>query len=153
RGVVAIDLASEPPPDPSDVPRWGVLQDAQDRLYFMLESHLARHETLRRKRQLAVPIAVVTVFSDAPEPHDSAEGQFVSLPDLTEKLPHCPAVEGELFKQLQAALQRIVSMKPPKKRASVAQQHSRGAVLRTIEKEIANLDRWQKRAAIETPEG
>jgi len=54
---------------------------------------------------------------------------------------------------VQAALQRVATIKPAKRRASVEKPASRGAKLKEIEKGIANLDSWQKRAAIESPEG
>ncbi len=54
---------------------------------------------------------------------------------------------------LQAALQRVSTIKPAKKRSAVEQPSSRGARLKEIERNIANLDRWQKAAAIESPEG
>lgn len=40
-----------------------------------------------------------------------------------------------------------------KKRESVSQPASKGAILRKLERESANLDQWQKRAAIESPDG
>lgn len=44
-------------------------------------------------------------------------------------------------------------MKAAKRRTRVSQKDSHGAVIQQIEKEIANLDRWQKAAAIEMPDG
>jgi superfamily I DNA and RNA helicase len=35
----------------------------------------------------------------------------------------------------------------------VQKSNSKGAILKAIEKEIANLDQWQKKAAIEVPDG
>lgn len=62
-------------------------------------------------------------------------------------------IGDELYRGVQASLQRVSTIKPTKKRAGVKRGDSRGARLKEIEKGIANLDRWQKRAAIETPEG
>jgi superfamily I DNA and RNA helicase len=53
---------------------------------------------------------------------------------------------------INAALQNVSTIKPRKKRTSVRGDTSRGAVLKEIEKKIANLDPWQRRGAIETPE-
>ena len=44
-------------------------------------------------------------------------------------------------------------MKPKKKRKNVTKTNSKGAIIKQIEKEIANLDEWQKKAAFEIPEG
>ena len=65
----------------------------------------------------------------------------------------CPSISEELERNLQAALQRVTTIKPAKKRNSVTKDDSRGAILKEIESGIANLDRWQKAAAIESPEG
>jgi len=62
-------------------------------------------------------------------------------------------MDGPLMRAVQAALQRVTTIKPAKRRQTVTQPKSRGAILKEIEKGIANLDRWQKRAAIESPEG
>ena len=64
-----------------------------------------------------------------------------------------PSISEDLEKHLQAAPQRVTTIKPAKKRSSVARDDSRGAILKEIESGIANLDRWQKGAAIESPEG
>ena len=54
---------------------------------------------------------------------------------------------------MQAALQRVSTIRPAKRRAEVKSADSRGAAIKVIEQGIANLDFWQKKAAIETPEG
>jgi superfamily I DNA and RNA helicase len=64
-----------------------------------------------------------------------------------------PPITESLERRLNAALQRVTTIKPRKRRADVANPNSRGATMREIERGIANLDRWQKIAAIETPEG
>src|SRR5206468_1812601 len=43
--------------------------------------------------------------------------------------------------------------RPKSKRLKVKVATSKGGILKTIESEIANLDAWQKAAAIETPDG
>ena len=65
----------------------------------------------------------------------------------------CSGVEPDYFRPLCAAIQRVTTIKPAKKRENVQKQNSKGAILKTIEKEIANLDQWQKKAAIEVPDG
>ncbi len=62
-------------------------------------------------------------------------------------------IEEGVERAVQAALQRVTTIKPRKRRASVARTDSRGAVMKEIEREIAKLDRWQKAAAIESPDG
>ncbi len=48
---------------------------------------------------------------------------------------------------------KVLTIKPKKKRLNVVRKDSKGAILKEIEKEIANLDRRQKQGAIETPIG
>ncbi len=72
------------------------------------------------------------------------------MPDV---LGQFPEMREGFSKPVQAALQRVTTIKPAKKRTKVVQDESRGAILKKIEREIANLDRWQKQAAIESPEG
>ena len=47
----------------------------------------------------------------------------------------------------------MTTIKPAKRRITATDPASRGSTLKEIEKNIANLDRWQKEAAIESPEG
>ena len=54
---------------------------------------------------------------------------------------------------MNAAIQRVGTIKPTVKRSNISHAGSRGAIIQQIEKAIANLDQWQKRAAIETPDG
>jgi superfamily I DNA and RNA helicase len=130
-------------------------KEAQDRLYYVLESNLKRHESLRSGRQLGVPINIVSVFPDGDAPANPPEGYRVATPTtLTNSFNGMgPIPDDTLYRKLSAAIQRVTTIKPQKKRANVTKANSRGAILKAIEKQIANLDRWQKSAAIETPEG
>lgn len=130
-------------------------REVQDRLYYVLEANLSRHESLRLGRNLGVPINVVSIFPEGDVPSDADERYLAASIDcLADVLRQARGVaEQTLYRTLSAAIQRVTTIKPIKKRANVAKDDSRGAILRKIEKEIANLDRWQKMAAIETPEG
>lgn len=130
-------------------------QAAQDKLFYVLESNLGRHESLRRKRSLGVPVNVVSLFpeGDAPATLDPAYPTASPSTLVAAFAAMNPLEDAGLYRNLSAAIQRVTSIKPVKKRQNVAKEGSRGSVLRAIEREIANLDRWQKSAAIETPEG
>ncbi|OBG47652.1 RNA helicase [Mycolicibacterium fortuitum] len=129
----------------------------QDRLYAVLESYLGRHESLRDRRNLAVRPNTASIFAaPPPQPLVASAGSdsfFGEIADLPRWLQGRKPIGAELEHNVQAALQRVTTIKPAKKRAAVAKPSSRGAVVKSIEKNIANLDRWQKQAAIETPEG
>jgi superfamily I DNA and RNA helicase len=73
-----------------------------------------------------------------------------TLPSLLESYP---AIGEDDLRLVNAAIQRIATIKPAVRRSNVVHANSRGGVMQRIEREIANLDQWQKRAAIETPDG
>lgn len=133
---------------------WERFSEEQDNLYAVLESYLGKHPSLRRDRKLAFDIKTITVFAADPgAPPDSVLGHYCDIGDVTKLVDAFDPIDPLVEQSLQAAIQRVTTIKPAKRRESVTINGSRGAVLRVIEKGIANLDLWQKRAAIETPEG
>lgn len=152
RGLVAFLLADSVPASEGE---WTAVIAEQDRLFAILESHLSRHEGLRSGRRVAVSPATATVFASTPpaEAPGEPEGFYGSMEAVRDWVEARPPISEELERNLQAALQRVTTIKPAKKRNSVTGDASRGAVLKNIESGIANLDRWQKAAAIESPEG
>lgn len=151
RGLVAFLIADEQPSDEED---WRRLIDEQDRLFAVLESHLARHDALRRGRGLALEPQTATILGTDPNGATvDSPGFYGTLDGVRTWIESLPSLPEPLVMALQAALQRVTNIKPPKRRASVQSPSSRGGKLKEIEKGIANLDRFQKRAAIESPEG
>lgn len=152
-GLVAFHLASDVPSSQS---AFEAVADEQDKLYRVLESYIGRYEALRTKRYLATEPRTATVFgSKLPPTIDTTDfdGFYGDLEELGAWLDDLAPISESIEHALQAALQRVSNIKPAKKRSAVQEGSSRGAVLKRIEKGIANLDRWQKAAAIETPEG
>lgn len=155
-GVVAFQIADSLP---SSEDAWTQVVAEQNRLYAVLESQLGKHTALRRGRHLAFTIYTVTVFPSKPTGMpdellaDAADGVYCGLEELTSELANFESVTSDLMQSIQAALQRVATLRPTNKRANVRSDSSRGAVLKEIEKSIANLDQWQNWAAIEMPEG
>lgn len=151
-GLVAF-LLSDNVPATSDM--WREIVEEQDRLYAVLEGHLSRYEGLRAGRRLAVVPSTATLFAVAPHeaPRAVGEGFYGTIEDLPPWLDELEPMTADVEHNVQAALQRVTTIKPRKKRAQVAKSSSRGANIKTIERGIANLDRWQKQAAIESPDG
>lgn len=150
-GVVAFLLADGAP---ASAEEWAAVIDLQDRLYTVLESHLGRHETLRSGRTLALTPQTATIFpSGAAGAPTSTDGFYGELDAVADWLADLPRLSKETERAVHAALQRVATIKPAKRRASVEKAESRGAKLKEIESGIANLDSWQKAAAIESPEG
>jgi superfamily I DNA and RNA helicase len=151
-GLVAFVLADDIPRSPES---WQSVVEQQDRVYAVLTSHLSRHETLRRGRGLIVDPHTATIFpAPAGEPMaETGDGHYGAIEAVATWVATLSPITPDSERRLQAALQRVTTIKPAKKRSTVTKAASRGAVLKEIEKGIANLDRWQKQAAIESPEG
>ncbi|MCC7420198.1 MAG: DEAD/DEAH box helicase [Planctomycetaceae bacterium] len=150
-GLIVFSLAKSAPKQSESF--WDEIQESQDKLYFAMENSLGRHQSLRRRRKLGVEITIVTFFPVDVSPPDDSEALVAGPATLIDVVKSAPELEDALFRPLNAALQRVSTIKPAKKRVTVSKADSRGAVLKEIEQEIANLDQWQKRAAIETPDG
>lgn len=127
------------------------LCEQQDHLYFLLEGNLSKHEMLRKGRTLAVKPVVITYMQADIEINKDGY-LFACQASISKIINNLSEIEAIYYKSLCAAIQRVTSIKPIKKRESVT-HGSRGDILKKIEKEIANLDQWQKKAAIEIPEG
>ena len=153
QGVVAFIFPDNLPESPSDHSSWQSLVDDQDQLFVAVENELRRHGSLRVGRRLAVEIHVVTIVPSGTQFPDGLGEGFVEIDALPALVSELPPLNQPYLKPLQAALQRVTTIKPLKRRSTVVSETSKGAVLRRIEREIANLDQWQKRAAIECPEG
>jgi len=107
----------------------------------VLESHLGRHESLRKGRHLAVAPNTGTVFPSPPaESRNDGDGFYADLESVSDWVENLPPLEPSLEKAVQAALQRVTTIKPAKRRASVEKTSSRGALLKEIESGIE--DAW-----------
>jgi len=151
-GLVAFRLSDD---EPSGAPDWEEVVDDQDQMYTALLGYLSRHDALRRGRNLAFTPHTATLFANEPAggPDPTPETFFGAVDKVGDWIETLPALQNSVETNLQAALERITNIKPLKKRASVADSSSKGGKLKEIERQIANLDRWQRSAAIETPDG
>jgi superfamily I DNA and RNA helicase len=151
-GLIAFKFHGQTP-RADDQSAWQHLEDAQDQLFYAIDANLGRHDELRAGRRLGVTVETITLFPVSPSvPHD-LKGRFVGLDGVREAIEECVPVDLLFWRPLQAALQRVTTIKPRKKRAFVTRPESRGGILKEIERGINNLDQWQKKAAIETPDG
>jgi superfamily I DNA and RNA helicase len=129
-----------------------VADDFRDELQFVVYQKLLAFKPLRKGTALSVSVNVITIVP--PGTAVSAELPEVVAPDgITEALGRFEPITADQFRYVSAAIQRITTIKPPNRRARVQRADSRGAIMKQIEKEIANLDPWQNRAAIESPAG
>lgn len=151
-GVVVFDLSSQ---GLNDVPYdelGSVVKSRQRELMRKLNARLVGYEELVMDDglRLAFPINVVTFLpQDLPE----ALGVTVATQEtLLNTVVKFPSLDRHYYKPLNAAVQKTAALKPKKKRLNVRKSDSMGAVMKYLESQIANLDRWQKNAAIESPE-
>ena len=124
-GLVAFLLADSLPTSDEE---WTAVIAEQDRLFAILESHLSRHEGLRCGRRVAISPATATVFASSPpaEAPGEPEGFYGSMETVRDWVAARPPISAELERNLQAALQRVTTIKPAKKRNSVTKDDSRG---------------------------
>jgi superfamily I DNA and RNA helicase len=146
-GVVVFDLASSSLTDLA-------VRSRQDDLYQAIRQKLITNRSLRDGRNLVIEPLTATVSPSAPGIRMES-GVLVCPPDqvLAALQEHARPISAEHLRQVNASIQRVSTIKPQRKRPQVARADSRGAIMKEIEQEIANLDAWQKSAAIESPDG
>ncbi|MCH8909431.1 MAG: AAA family ATPase, partial [Chloroflexi bacterium] len=151
RGPVAFILSQGPLPNtPMD---WKVVADTQDQVFFALDQSLRRHESLRRGREFLVDIHAVTVFPGTTSRPAEVHGSYVSIGEVGEFVTALPELGMGIYPAIKAAVDRVTTIRPKKRRALSANGHSRGAIIEKVDSEIANLDQWQQFATIETVAG
>jgi superfamily I DNA and RNA helicase len=127
------------------------LQKAQDRYYAAIQSKLLETPELMVRRALVVPITTISISTNADV---EVGGALLStIENLGEVLPEDAELTETQFQILNSVIERTATIRPRKRRLNVTRQTSRGAIMRELERNIANLDAWQKRAAIEMPTG
>lgn len=130
------------------------LEDEQDSLYYHLDFYLKKYQSLRQGRTTIVSPVVITIITDSNKELSTADNYIFSLPEnINDILLNLPKFDNQYYKVLCEALQKVTNIRPQKKRNNIAKQDSKGWIIREIEKEIANLDEWQKKAALEVPDG
>lgn len=127
----------------------------QEQLYAALFNRLNSFKDLRSGRSLVVKISTISISplsESIKSEEDYHEASIGCLREFYESLADSP-VTSEQEQHLNAAIQRISNLKPQKKRDNISRADSRGAVIKEIEQQIANLDLWQKRGSIEYVNG
>jgi superfamily I DNA and RNA helicase len=131
-------------------------EEVQDESVTKIQSKLLQHTSLTKKRKLMVEIGVVTyapAWSSKPVNSSDDYPVILSESDLAEFLNSHKWEHREYFESLKSVIQAITSIRKRKQRNYVQQENSRGAKLSRLEESIANLDRHQSAAVIETVEG
>lgn len=131
------------------------LCDIQDKIVYTFEANLKKHEELRDGRNLIISPQIITYVDNAK--NFISQNKLYNFADAENLLNVFQKVKNELnddyLKRINSAIQKVSSLKPRNKRENAVTDGSKGYILKQIEKEIANLDKWQKQASIEVPEG
>ena len=123
-------------------------EEQTDRIFILLRNLLEKNQGLRKRKELAIPIYNITYCIDL---SDSLE-DFVDENSFLNYFENLEAFEDKYFESLNESLDKIVSAKPKKLRNNVKTDYSLGFKIKEIEKQIANMDEWQKAAAYEVPD-
>jgi superfamily I DNA and RNA helicase len=133
------------------------IEEVQDESINKIQSKLLQQKSLTNKRKLMVEIGVVTyapAWSHKPERLDDEYPVIISDSGLTKYLEKLEwPSSSEYFEELNSVIQAMTSIRKRNQRSYVKQENSRGAKLYKLEESIANLDRNQSAAVIETVEG
>ena len=130
-------------------------QSVQDEGYTKLESKLKQHKELTNKRSLTVELNSIT-FAPAWKNHSEVESEYpvlVTTDDLKKYLESVKWTDNSAYTKLVSVIQSITTIRNRNKRGYVKKPNSKGAKLKKLEESIANLDRQQSTAVIETVEG
>ncbi|WP_449420872.1 DEAD/DEAH box helicase [Phormidium nigroviride] len=131
-------------------------KESQDESVNKIKAKLLQHSSLTNKRNLMVEIGVVTY---APlwihKPNDVSDEYIVAINDydLKEFIHSQKWNNSDYFEKLTSVIQAITSIRKRKQRNYVKKEDSKGAKLSKLEDSIANLDRNQSAAVLETVEG
>ena len=131
------------------------LADIQDENYTKLESKLKQHKDLTKGRNLAVQLNVAT-FASAWTRRSDIKSDYpvlVTGDDLTGYLDTKICDDNQTYQKLVSVIQSITTIRKRNNRGYVKKTDSKGAKLKKLEESIANLDRQQSTAVIETVEG
>lgn len=130
-------------------------EDRQSDLEWQMKSIIQQDKHLRTRNEIRVGVTAITYYSRLQQLPGRLErdAHFATASNLSERLSRLDEVEEDTFRALVAVVQRVVGLSNRKPSRDTNQEDSKGAKLDRIETEIANLDHYQNRAAVETPEG
>ena len=131
-----------------------LLKEQQDSLYYNIDFYLKKYSSLRKGRNLAfAPLVITVVPNEVRCSDENNEYIFCKNEEIASYIEDFDGFDKTVYKRLCEVLQKVSEIKPRKKRINVKKPDSYGAIIKKIEKEIANLDQWQKKAAFEMPDG
>lgn len=127
------------------------IEKYQDDLYVLFESKLKSNDNLKDRRSLIPSLLVLTYQPIKSEVNYT----FTNCEDFKKYLDEAEEKQEEnkkSFPFINTVIESLVNLKPKRKR-DIKNESSLGAIVRDIEKQIANLDGYQKKAALEISNG
>ena len=134
-------------------------EEAQDESFTKVKSKLLQYRSLTSKRELMVEIKIVTY---APVWSGNLLDTLDEYPIITDDIKNTKLAEFidsqswsnyVYFESLNAAIQATTSIRKRKQRNYVKLAESKGAKISRLEDSIANLDKDQNAAVLETVDG
>lgn len=123
-----------------------------DRIYLLLRALLEKNHRLRKRTKLAIKIPVINyLLTEAEVPSEAEDGDYITESEFGDFFNNLPNFNDSYFEALNESLDKVVSAKPKKVRNSLINPNSKGSIIKAIELEVANMDRWQRTAAYEIP--
>jgi superfamily I DNA and RNA helicase len=134
------------------------IEEVQDESFTKIQAKLLKDKSLLKKRDLAVKISVVTYAPAWPRKPENLDYGYCVVRNESELQEFLASQQwdngNEYFGNLNSVIQGITSIRKRGQRDYIKKEDSRGAKLRDkVEASIANLDRHQSAAVIETCEG
>lgn len=127
--------------------------EAQDEYANNLETRLRPHKNLMNGRTLLAPPATVTFAPLANLTHGVDGYPLANNDNILAILESITWDRPDLYEAAHSIIQSISSIRKGRRRRVATRSDSRGAILKSLEDSIANLDSLQSRAVIETVEG
>ena len=132
-------------------------ENTQDDSVNKLESKLKLHRELMDRRQLLIPVHVVSFAPalHAPIKHESEYYPIANSNTLLDELTKIERLPSghDIYEKTLSVIENISAIRRTRSRRSVKLKDSRGAKLKRLEESIATLDNMQSKAVIETVEG
>ena len=129
----------------------------QDDSVNKLESKLKLHRDLVQRRQLLIPIHVISFAPALSSSHDheTADYPIANSDTLLRQLKAFAWLDPsqDLYGATLSVIENISTIRQSRSKRSVKKDDSRGAKLKRLEDSIATLDNMQSKAVIETVDG
>jgi len=129
------------------------LEHRRDEIFSAIKTKLMAHHDLISRRDLGFKLNILTYFSTIPRHLEGNKKELISSRNFLDVIQSQHKFDEQYLEALNAAIERISTIRAKEKRENAVTTNSYGSKIKKIESEIANLDSWQNKAAIEAPDG